>query len=191
MSQYICNICNKKYKDNDMYLKHINKRHGSINDFNQKTLKCNLCKYVDPGLQTTQFFNTIKYIINDEMKEKINAVFQFNILKNDKICAVWTVNMKRNNGFVYPGPSTDTIDCLIKISDEDLYKMAEGELNHIIAFMSGKLKVDGNILIAPRLQDILNKVIELKIATTDKSFTCRCFAIDSIDKVIEKYSNCV
>lgn len=189
MSQYICNICNKKYKDNTLYLKHINKRHGSIDNFNQQTLKCNLCKYVDPGLQTTQLFNTIKYIINNELVEKINAVFQFNILKNDKICAVWTVNMAYNKGFVHPGPSTETTDCIIKISDEDLYKMAEGELNHIMAFISGKLRVDGNILIAPRLQDILNKVIETNV--THKIFTCVCIKIDSIDKVIEKYSNCV
>jgi len=191
MSQYICYICNKKYKDNNLYLKHIHKRHETKDNMAQLLLKCNLCKYVDQGLQTTQFFNTIKYIMNDEMKEKINAIFQFNILKNDKICAVWTVNLKRNNGLVHPGPSTDTIDCLIKISDEDLYKMAEGELNHIIAFMSGKLKVDGNILIAPRLQDILNKVIELKVKTMNNTFMCTCVAIDSIDKTLEKYSNCI
>lgn len=188
MSQYICNICNKKYKDNNLYLKHINKRHGSIDDFNKQTLKCNLCKYVDPGLQTTQLFNTIKYIINDALVEKINAIFQFNILKNDKICAVWTVNMRCNNGYVHPGPSIETPDCIIKISDDDLCKMAEGELNHIIAFVSGKLKVDGNILIAPRLQDLLNKVIEIE--TKIKTFTCDCIKVDSIDKVIEKYSNC-
>ena len=187
MSQYICNICNKKYKDNDMYLKHINKRHGSMNDFNnQQKIKCNLCKYVTPKLQTTELFNIIKHIVNDEIVLNINAIFQFNIIKNDKISAVWTVNMKSNNGFVHPGPSIETTDCIIKISDDDLYKMAKGELNHIIAFMSGKLKVDGSLLIAPRLQDILNKVIEYD--NKIKVFTCDCIIVDSIDKALEKYS---
>jgi len=189
MSQYICNICNKKYKDNNLYLKHINKRHSPVDDLNHQILKCNLCKYVEPGLQTTQLFNTIKNIINDELVGKINAVFQFNILKNDKICAVWTVNMKCISGIVHPGPSTDPTDCIIKISDEDLHKMAIGELNHIVAFITGKLKVDGNILIAPRLQYILDKVIEIE--NKKILFTCECIKIDSIDKVIEKYSNSV
>ena len=50
-----------------------------------------------------------------------------------------------------------------------------------MAFMSGKLKVDGSLLIAPRLQDILNKVIEYD--NKIKVFTCDC-----IDKALDKYS---
>jgi len=153
------------------------------------TIECTLCKYVEPGLKTTQLFHTMKRVINNELINKINAIFEFNIIKNDKICAVWTVNMKCQNGFVRPGPSDEIIDCTIKISDEDLHKMAIGELNHIVAFITGKLKVDGNILIAPRLQDVLNKVTDNN--NKIKSFNCNCIKIDSIDKTLEKYSNCI
>lgn len=153
------------------------------------TIECKLCKFVEPGLQTTQLFNKMKYIINNDLVNKINAIFEFNIIKNDKICAVWTVNIKCKNGFIRPGPSDEIIDCTIKISDEDLHKMAIGELNHIVAFITGKLKVDGNILIAPRLQYILDKVIEIE--NKKILFTCECIKIDSIDKTLEKYSKCI
>ncbi len=46
-------------------------------------------------------------------------------------------------------------DCTITISKEDFEALAAGELNPTMAFMSGKLKVDGDMSVAMQLSQIL------------------------------------
>lgn len=182
---HICTICNKKYKNSELYLKHKQKRHGLIDMLiDEHIIKCKLCQYVEPSLKTTKIFGMIKQIINENLVEKINAIFQFNITQNDKINGVWTVNLKNKNGYLHPGPSLEVTDCIIQISDSDLCKMADGELNHVVAYINGKLKVRGNLLIAPRLQDILNQIIKTEHMV--EPFECNCIVVDSIEKVLTK-----
>jgi putative sterol carrier protein len=46
-------------------------------------------------------------------------------------------------------------DCTITISKDDFESLAAGELNPTMAFMQGKLKVDGDMSIAMQLSQIL------------------------------------
>ena len=46
-------------------------------------------------------------------------------------------------------------DCTIKVSAEDLVALSKGELNPMMAMMSGKIKIDGDMGVAMKLQSIL------------------------------------
>jgi len=46
-------------------------------------------------------------------------------------------------------------DCTITMADADLMAMAEGKLDGMQAFMGGKLKIKGNMMLAQKLQSIL------------------------------------
>ncbi len=46
-------------------------------------------------------------------------------------------------------------DCTLKISMEDFLKMQAGELDGTTAFMMGKLKIEGDMSIAMKLQGVL------------------------------------
>ena len=45
-------------------------------------------------------------------------------------------------------------DCTISISQEDFIKLFSGKLNPMMAFMSGKIKVDGDMSVAMKLQTL-------------------------------------
>ncbi|MEH6402806.1 MAG: SCP2 sterol-binding domain-containing protein [Sneathiella sp.] len=47
-------------------------------------------------------------------------------------------------------------DCTIKLSIENFEKLAAGDLDPTTAFMMGKLKIDGNMGIAMKLQSVFN-----------------------------------
>ena len=47
-------------------------------------------------------------------------------------------------------------DCTLKVTLSDFVDMVEGRLNGMNAFMSGKLKVEGDMSIAMKLQTIIS-----------------------------------
>jgi putative sterol carrier protein len=51
----------------------------------------------------------------------------------------------------------DAADCTIKVAKDDFEKMAAGQLDPTMAFMQGKLKVEGDMSIAMKLGPILQK----------------------------------
>lgn len=48
-------------------------------------------------------------------------------------------------------------DVIIHISDDNLVKLMRGELNPMSAFMTGKLKIKGNVMLAQKLVSRVNR----------------------------------
>ncbi|MBI2068159.1 MAG: SCP2 sterol-binding domain-containing protein [Deltaproteobacteria bacterium] len=86
-----------------------------------------------------------------ESLSQINAIYQFDISGDQGGC--WTLDLTVPGGTIQSGIS-DKATCTIKISDENFLKMISGQLNPQMAFMTGKLKVQGNMGQALKLQKI-------------------------------------
>ncbi|XP_064653288.1 peroxisomal multifunctional enzyme type 2-like [Lineus longissimus] len=86
---------------------------------------------------------------------KIKAVYLWNITKDGKQAAQWTADLKNGSGDIYPGePKEGKPGCSITISDEDLLGLVQGKLNAQKAFMTGKLKIKGNIMLSQKLSEL-------------------------------------
>ena len=46
-------------------------------------------------------------------------------------------------------------DCTVKITQENFMALVSGDLNPMMAFMSGKIKIDGDMGVAMKLQSLL------------------------------------
>lgn len=46
-------------------------------------------------------------------------------------------------------------DCTVSVSQEDMEALMSGDLNPMMAFMGGKIKVDGDMGVAMKLQSIV------------------------------------
>ncbi|KAK3238910.1 hypothetical protein CYMTET_51120 [Cymbomonas tetramitiformis] len=84
-----------------------------------------------------------------ELVKKMNAVVAFKIDGQ-----VFTVDLKNGSGSVTEGEAGKA-DLTITVSDENFLQLVEGKLNSQMAFMSGKLKVGGNMGLAMKLGPIL------------------------------------
>jgi putative sterol carrier protein len=83
---------------------------------------------------------------------KINAVYQFNISGPDG--GQWSVDCTQPGGSVQAGAST-VARCTVVATDADFLNIVNGKLNPQMAFMSGKLKIQGDMGLAMKLQQIL------------------------------------
>ncbi|KAL1513978.1 hypothetical protein ABEB36_003309 [Hypothenemus hampei] len=85
--------------------------------------------------------------------KSIGGVFLYKITQNGKEVKQWTMDLK--NAKVYEGTPKDKASTTLTISDEDFLLLAEGKLQPQQAFMKGKLKITGNIMLAQKLAPLL------------------------------------
>ncbi|XP_068103202.1 peroxisomal multifunctional enzyme type 2 [Hyperolius riggenbachi] len=116
------------------------------------------------GLQSDLVFHEISRRIKDvggEMVKKVNAIFQWDITKDGKTAAQWTIDLKNGSGEVYPGKVRGRADTTFTLSDQDFMDLVLGKLNPQKAFFAGKLKVKGNIMLSQKLEVILKDYAKL------------------------------
>ena len=97
------------------------------------------------------FTETVPKIMveNPEKLTSIDGVFQFNFFGEEE--GKYVLDCKE--GKAYEGEH-DEPDCTLEMSDEDFYAILDKQLNPMMAFSMGKLKVSGNLPLSLKLQDI-------------------------------------
>eukprot|EP00041_Stephanoeca_diplocostata_P007668 m.110568 g.110568 ORF g.110568 m.110568 type:complete len:118 (+) comp16981_c0_seq1:95-448(+) len=108
------------------------------------------------GLKSAEFFEGIKEAVNADMVKKVKAVFQWNITQGGNQVAQYTVDLKNGNGEIYDGKAKKKANCTLTVDDDDLMSLVSGELDPMKAFMGGKLKIGGNIMLAQKLTAIFD-----------------------------------
>ena len=83
---------------------------------------------------------------------KVNAIYQFDITGDTG--GKWWVDATKSGGEVGEGEN-DGAKCTITMADSDFVDMVTGKLNGQMAFMTGKLKVKGDMSLAMKLGSVL------------------------------------
>ncbi len=87
-----------------------------------------------------------------DLVTKIAAVYQFNISGPDG--GSWAVDLTSPGGRIFAG-SAQNARCTVAATDSDFLGIVNGKVNPQMAFMSGKLKIQGDMGLALKLQQIL------------------------------------
>mmetsp|Transcript_91059 Transcript_91059/g.283718 ORF Transcript_91059/g.283718 Transcript_91059/m.283718 type:complete len:112 (-) Transcript_91059:112-447(-) len=82
------------------------------------------------------------------------AVFQF-VVSDAGPEGKFTLDLKNGSGDAKVGEDPKA-DVTITMADADLVAMYEGKLDGMQAFMGGKLKIKGNMMLAQKLQGIMS-----------------------------------
>lgn len=111
------------------------------------------------GLESAVVFEQIGAAIASQgasLVKKVKGVIQFNVTGDGGKKGVWTVDLKNGSGSVASGPSATKADLQITVKDGDFMSMQAGKLNPQSAFMSGKIKIKGNMGLAMKLGTVLD-----------------------------------
>ncbi|MFQ5458042.1 MAG: SCP2 sterol-binding domain-containing protein [Myxococcota bacterium] len=87
---------------------------------------------------------------NPDKAKSIDAVYQFNITGDNG--GTWTVDCRLPEAKEGPAAAPG---CTFTMSDTDFVDLVLGKLHGQLAFMSGRLKVGGNLALAMKLQQVL------------------------------------
>ncbi|HYG65998.1 MAG TPA: SCP2 sterol-binding domain-containing protein [Anaeromyxobacteraceae bacterium] len=87
-----------------------------------------------------------------DVVQKINAIYQFNISGPNG--GHWSVDCTNPEARITEGQSPNA-KCTVNATDLDFLNIVNGKLNPQMAFMSGKLKIQGDMGLAMKLQQIL------------------------------------
>nr|XP_060465547.1 hydroxysteroid dehydrogenase-like protein 2 [Panthera onca] len=101
-------------------------------------------------------FRIVKDSLTDDVVKATQAIYQFELSGEDG--GTWFLDLKSKGGNVgYGGPSHQA-DVVMSMSTDDFIKMFSGKLKPTMAFMSGKLKIKGNMALAIKLEKLMNQM---------------------------------
>ncbi|KAI9567343.1 sterol-binding-like protein [Boletus coccyginus] len=106
------------------------------------------------GLYTT--FNDFSEAERTAQVKKTAAIFELRVTNAQKQEAVWTIDLK-DKGTIYAGPvrAPAKAGVTILVSDDTFEQLATGKMDGQKAFMTGKLKTKGNMMLATKLSGVL------------------------------------
>ena len=85
--------------------------------------------------------------------KQVKGVICFTFTDSDEI---YTVDLKNGSGSVYQGKPEKKANLTFTMADQDLARLAAGDLDAQSAFMGGKLKLKGDMGLAMKLGPLLS-----------------------------------
>ncbi|XP_047392940.1 SCP2 sterol-binding domain-containing protein 1 [Sciurus carolinensis] len=107
--------------------------------------------------QSLPVFEDISHHIKEvggQLVKKVNAIFQLDITKDGKIILQWTIDLKNGSGDMYPGSSRLPADTVFTIPESVFMELVLGKMNPQKAFLAGKFKVSGKVLLGQKLERV-------------------------------------
>merc|ERR1712241_860306 len=107
------------------------------------------------GGQIAQVFDDISKVLSEELVKKTNAVYSFKVTDEG---TDWYLDLKNGAGSCGQGESPAAVDASFKMSSANFGKMFAGKLKPTAAFMTGRLKIEGNMGKAMKLEKLMGQM---------------------------------
>uniref|UniRef100_W5K7X2 Hydroxysteroid dehydrogenase-like protein 2 n=1 Tax=Astyanax mexicanus TaxID=7994 RepID=W5K7X2_ASTMX len=106
-------------------------------------------------------FNTMKGSLNAELVKTTQGVYQFDL--SGEHPGVWYIDLKNGSGSMGSGEPPSKADVLMNLDSDTFIKMFTGSLKPTMAFMSGKLKIKGDMALALKLEKLMAMMNKSKL----------------------------
>ncbi|XP_066037521.1 hydroxysteroid dehydrogenase-like protein 2 [Chamaea fasciata] len=110
----------------------------------------------EPSGPVAETFRVIQGVVTEEYVRSTQGVFQFDLSGDGG--GTWYIDLKTKGGSTGFGKPPVAADVVMSMSSADFVKMFTGKLKPTLAFMSGKLRIKGNMALAIKLEKMLSQL---------------------------------
>ncbi|XP_049930097.1 stomatin-like protein 1 [Epinephelus moara] len=107
-----------------------------------------------PG-SVEELLGGVKLLLSETLVQQVGACFQFDISSGDGQHHSYYVDLSQGSGAAGAGSLCREPDVTLSMSDSDLLAMFQGELRPFAAYTSGRLKIQGDIKTAMKLEELI------------------------------------
>jgi len=101
--------------------------------------------------EVAEFFNQVPQKVDKDKIQGMNAVYQFNVTGDGG--GEWNVKVANGEAAAAEGTADDP-SITLTIAADDFVSLVTGKLNGQTAFLTGKLKIKGDMTLAMKLQSV-------------------------------------
>ncbi|XP_057899615.1 hydroxysteroid dehydrogenase-like protein 2 [Melospiza georgiana] len=109
-----------------------------------------------PSGPVAETFRVIQGAVTEEYVRSTQGVFQFELSGDGG--GTWYIDLKTKGGSAGFGKAPVTADVVMSMSSADFVKMFAGKLKPTLAFMTGRLRIKGNMALAIKLEKMLSQL---------------------------------
>ncbi|XP_030290499.1 hydroxysteroid dehydrogenase-like protein 2 [Sparus aurata] len=106
-------------------------------------------------------FDVIRAVINEDVVKTTQGVYQFDL--SGEHGGMWFLDLKSGSGSAGQGEPPIKADVIMKLDSNDFTKMFAGKLKPTLAFMSGKLRIKGDMTLAIKLEKLMSRMNKAKL----------------------------
>ncbi|XP_018322196.1 hydroxysteroid dehydrogenase-like protein 2 [Agrilus planipennis] len=106
--------------------------------------------------QVANLFKSIENNLNPQLVEKVQAVYQFEVTGED--AGKWFIDLKSGDGKCGQGEAPDKPDATLRMDSKYFFEIFSGKQKPAMAFMTGKLKITGNLQKAMKLEKLMGSL---------------------------------
>ncbi|XP_077593463.1 hydroxysteroid dehydrogenase-like protein 2 [Stigmatopora nigra] len=104
-------------------------------------------------------FRVIRGLLGEDLVKSTGALYRFDL--SGEHPGVWFLDLKSGSGNAGSGEPQDAPDVVMTMDSSDFGKMFAGKLKPTLAFMSGKLRIKGDMAAALKLEKMMARVSKL------------------------------
>ncbi|XP_041825989.1 hydroxysteroid dehydrogenase-like protein 2 [Melanotaenia boesemani] len=106
-------------------------------------------------------FDVIRAVINEDVVKSTQGVYRFDL--SGEHSGVWFLDLKSGSGSAGKGEPSVKADVVMTMDSSDFSKMFSGKLKPTLAFMSGKLRIKGDMTLAIKLEKLMSRMNKAKL----------------------------
>ncbi|KAM3873995.1 hydroxysteroid dehydrogenase-like protein 2 [Diretmus argenteus] len=106
-------------------------------------------------------FDAIRGVINGDVVKTTQGIYQFDL--SGEHGGVWFLDLKSGSGSAGRGQAPLKPDVIMSLDSADFTKMFSGQLKPTMAFMSGKLRIKGDMTLAIKLEKMMSMMNKSKL----------------------------
>ncbi|XP_004611786.1 stomatin-like protein 1 [Sorex araneus] len=99
--------------------------------------------------------SALRPFLSEALVSQVGACYQFNVILPSGSQSVYFLDLSTGQGRVGPGAPDGVPDVVVELAEADLQALLCRELRPLGAYMSGRLKVKGDLAVAMKLEAVL------------------------------------